>query len=359
VTEAEGLGILSAMRSSPERRLPVALYGATGVVGQRFLALLAEHPWFELVEVRSSAESARQRLSERLGDGAPDSLQDLVLGEVSEDPGCRLVFSALTPLVAGEREAQLRASGHLVVTNASPHRMDEDVPLIVPEINPDHLDLITDTSGGAILANPNCSTTGIVLALAPLAKEFGLEAVHAVTLQSLSGMGAEAPSLEDFAGTLSPSIPGEEEKIEAETRRIFGALEGGSVRPAEISVAATTNRVAVRDGHTACVSVKLREPASRDGIIEVWERFRADPQRSGLPSAPERPVVWLEGEDVPRPDMHVEAQGGMAATVGRLRECPILDWRFTTLSHNAVRGAAGGAVLLAELAFSRGWLQEA
>ncbi len=345
------------MESSSESRLPVALYGATGVVGQRFLALLSDHPWFELVDVRSSSESAGQSLSQRLGEGAPASLQDLVLGDLNEGPSCRLVFSALSPEVAGEREAALRDAGHLVVTNASPHRMDEDVPLIVPEVNPGHLDLISDPSGGAILANPNCSTAGIVLALAPFAEAFGLEAVHAVTLQALSGMGAKAPSLAEFTGKLSPSIPGEEEKIEAETCRIFGALEEGRVRPAKLTVAATTNRVAVLDGHTACVSFALAEEASREELLETWAGFSGAPQELELPSAPEEPVVCLEGEDAPRPDLHVDVGQGMAIAVARLRECPVLDWRFTTLSHNAIRGAAGGALLLAELAVARGFLR--
>ncbi|MCH2106616.1 MAG: aspartate-semialdehyde dehydrogenase [Planctomycetes bacterium] len=345
------------MESSSESRLPVSLYGATGVVGQRFLALLSDHPWFELVDVRSSSESAGQTLRQRLGDGSPESLQDLVLGDISGAPSCRLVFSALSPDVAGEREAALRDAGHLVVTNASPHRMDEDVPLIVPEVNPGHLELISDPSAGAILANPNCSTTGIVLALAPFWEAFGVEAVHAVTLQALSGMGAQAPSLEEFAGKLSPSIPGEEEKIEAETCRILGALEGGKVRPAQLSVAATTNRVAVLDGHTACVSLALAEEVSREELLSAWAGFSGAPQELELPSAPEEPIVWLEGEDAPRPDLHVDRERGMAITVARLRECPVLDWRFTTLSHNAVRGAAGGALLLAELAMARGFLR--
>jgi len=359
VTGREELGILFVMQPSLDRRFPVALYGATGVVGQRFLALLADHPWFDLVEVRASSESAGMSLGERLGESVPGALRDLVLSDVEDDPGCRLVFSALSPAVAGERETRLCEAGHLVVTNAAPHRMDSDVPLMVPEVNPDHLELITDPAGGAILANPNCSTTGLVLALAPLARAFGVKAVHAVTLQALSGMGGDAPALEEFAGSISPSIPGEEEKIEAETCRIFGVLEEGRIRPAELSVAATTNRVAVRDGHTACVSVAFTEPASREQLLEAWAGFRGAPQELGLPSAPERPVVWLEGDDAPRPDLHVDEQGGMAATVGRLRECPVLDWRFTTLSHNAVRGAAGGAVLLAELAVSRGLLEGA
>jgi aspartate-semialdehyde dehydrogenase len=235
--------------------------------------------------------------------------------------------------------------------------MDEDVPLIVPEVNPGHLDLISDPSGGAILANPNCSTTGIVLALAPFAEAFGLEAVHAVTLQALSGMGAKAPTLAEFAGTVSPSIPGEEEKIEAETCRILGALEEGRVRPAKLTVAATTNRVAVLDGHMACVSFALAKEASREQLLEAWAAFSSAPQELELPSAPEEPVVWLEGEDAPRPDLHVELQKGMAITVARLRECPVLDWRFTTLSHNAIRGAAGGALLLAELAVARGFVR--
>jgi len=347
------------MESSPESRLPVALYGATGVVGQRFLALLSDHPWFELVDVRSSSESAGQTLRQRLGEGSPESLQDLVLGDISGAPSCRLVFSALSPDIAGEREAALRDAGHLVITNASPHRMDEDVPLIVPEVNPGHLELISDPNAGAILANPNCSTTGIVLALAPFWDSFGVEAVHAVTLQALSGMGAQAPSLDEFAGKLSTSIPGEEEKIEAETCRILGELEEGRVLPASLAVAATTNRVAVSDGHTACVSVALREEASSAELRAAWEGYTSAPQELELPSAPERPVVYLEGADAPRPELHVDTGRGMAVTVGRLRECPVLEWRFTTLSHNAIRGAAGGALLLAELAVARGFMREA
>ena len=356
MTGREGLGILSAMQSPTERRLPVALYGATGVVGQRFLALLADHPWFELVEVRASSGSAGRSLDERLGEGVPAALQNLVLGEVEGDPGCRLVFSALSSEIAGEREAQLCAAGHLVVTTASAHRMDAGVPLVVPEVNPDHLGLVGDARRGAILANPNCSTIGLVLPLAPLERAFGLRAVHVVTLQALSGMGAAAPALAEFAGTIAPSIPGEEEKIEAETCRILGVLEGKSIRPAELKVAATTNRVAVVDGHTACVSFTTAESASREEILWAWAGFRAAPQEHGLPSAPERPIVWLDGEDVPRPDQHVDEQRGMAVSVGRLRNCPVLGWRFTTLSHNAIRGAAGGAVLLAELAVSQGLL---
>ena len=347
------------MDSSLESRIPVALYGATGVVGQRFLRLLSDHPWFELTDVRSSSHSAGQTLRKRLGEGAPEGLQDLVLGDPSAEPSCRLVFSAMNPEVAGEREAALRDAGHLVVTNASAHRMDEDVPLIVPEVNPGHLGLIEDRSAGAILANPNCSTMGIVLALAPLWEAFGIEAIHAVTLQALSGMGAAAPSVSEFAGSLSPSIPGEEEKIESETCRILGRLDGGRVRHASIKVAATTNRVAVADGHTACVSVALQGAVSRAQILEAWQDYSSTPQELELPSAPQRPVVWLEGEEVPRPDLHVDTAQGMAVTVGRLRECPVLDWRFTTLSHNAIRGAAGGALLLAELAVAHGLVADA
>ena len=342
------------MHIQPENRLPVALYGATGVVGQRFLALLADHPWFELVDVRASSQSAGQSLKERLGERSPSALQDLVLGDTAADPSCRLVFSALATEVAGQRETELASAGHLVVTNASPHRLDADVPLVVPEVNPEHLGLVGDAAKGAILANPNCSTIGLVLPLAPLAQAFGLRAVHVVTLQALSGMGAQAPALAEFAGTIAPSIPGEEEKIEAETRRILGRLADGSVTPAVLAVAATTNRVAVVDGHTACVSVQFEREASRPAILDAWRTFRGMPQELGLPSAPECPVMWLEGEGVPRPDQHLELGGGMAASVGRLRECPVLDWRFTTLSHNAIRGAAGGSVLLAELALAQG-----
>jgi len=356
VTGAQTLGILFTVQTPRKERLPVALYGATGVVGQRFLEILADHPWFELVEVRASSKSAGQALGKRVGGMCPPKLQDLVLGDVNEGASCRLVFSALPSEVALERELSLRAAGHLVITNASSHRLDSDVPLVIPEVNPEHLGLIQDPSKGVILANPNCSTAGLVLALAPLARAFGVRSVHAVTLQALSGMGGAAPSLDEFSGKISPFISEEEEKIQAETRRILGALEGGSVVPAELAVAATANRVAVLDGHTACVSVALARPVERDELLSAWERFGSTPGLSGLPSAPRQPVVYLEGDDVPRPDLHVNEQGGMAISVGRLRECPVLDWRFTTLSHNAMRGAAGGAVLLAELALERGFL---
>ena len=350
-------GILFTVQTPRKERLPVALYGATGVVGQRFLQILADHPWFELVEARASSESAGQALGKRVGAVCPPNLQDLVLGDLNEGSSCRLVFSALPTDVAGLREDSLREAGHLVITNASPHRLDSDVPLVIPEVNPEHLDLIQDPSGGAILANPNCSTAGLVLALAPLAKAFGLRSVHAVTLQALSGMGGGAPSLEEFAGKLSPYIPGEEEKIQAETRRILGVIEGGSVQPADFAVAATANRVAVVDGHTVCVSVALGRPVGREEILGAWSRFSANSDLSGLPSAPDCPLVWLEAEDAPRPELHVDQQGGMGVSVARLRECPVLDWRFTSLSHNAMRGAAGGAVLLAELSYMRGFLQ--
>ncbi|MDE0890937.1 MAG: aspartate-semialdehyde dehydrogenase [Planctomycetota bacterium] len=346
------------MQTPRKERLPVALYGATGVVGQRFLQILADHPWFELVEVRASSESAGQALGKRTRGVCPEKLQDLVLGGIHEGSSCRLVFSALPSEVAYEREASLRAAGHLVVTNAASHRLAPDVPLVIPEVNPEHLDLILDPSKGAIIANPNCSTAGLVLAVAPLARAFGLNSIHAVTLQALSGMGSAAPTLEEFAGKISPFIPGEEEKIELETRRLLGTLEGGSIQPAELAVAATSNRVPVVDGHTACVSVSLGRPVEREEILEAWSAFSGVPQALGLPSAPAQPVVCLEGDDVPRPEHHVDEQGGMAISVGRLRRCPILDWRFTTLSHNAIRGAAGGAVLLAELACERGLLGE-
>jgi len=357
VTRAQANGILFTVQTPRKERLPVALYGATGVVGQRFLQILADHPWLELVDVRASSESAGQTLGKRIGAACPPNLQDLVLGDLNDGSSCRLVFSALPTDVAGLREESLREAGHLVITNASPHRLDPDVPLVIPEVNPEHLELIQDPSKGAILANPNCSTAGLVLALAPLAKSFGLRSVHVVTLQALSGMGGEAPPLEEFAGKLSPYIPGEEEKIQLETRRILGVMVGGSVQPADFEVAATANRVAVLDGHTACVSVALGCSVGKAEILGAWSQFGLDSALRGLPSAPERPLLWLEDEDAPRPELHVGEQGGMAASLGRLRECPVLDWRFTTLSHNAVRGAAGGAVLLAELALEKGLLR--
>lgn len=344
-------------------RIPVAVLGATGSVGQRFLTLLADHPWFDPVVLTASDRSAGRLYAEAAPWMQARPLDARLAGltlaptEPAAVAGCPLVFSALDAGVAGPVEAALAAAGHLVVTNAGSHRMDADVPLLVPEVNAGHLDAVRERAqGGAILANPNCSTIGLALALAPLATAFGLAKVHAVTMQALSGAGLPGVPSMAILDNLIPYIANEEEKIERELRKILGGVDpetGGFVEH-PVVVSAQCNRVAVLDGHTACVSVTLDRPATEADLVAAWEAFAGEPQRLGLPSAPRRPVHVLDRPDGPQPRLHRDLDGGMAAVVGRLRRCPLADFKFVVLSHNTIRGAAGGALLVAELAVARG-----
>jgi aspartate-semialdehyde dehydrogenase len=344
-------------------KVPVAVLGATGSVGQRFLTLLADHPWFEPVVLTASDRSAGRPYAEAARWALPAPLPERLAGVelaatgAAAVAGCPLVFSALGSDVAGPIESELAAAGHLVVTNAGSHRMDPGVPLVVPEVNPGHLDLVAGrlaAGGGAILANPNCSTIGLALALAPLDAAFGVERGSVVTMQAVSGAGLPGvPSLLAL-DNLVPWIAGEEEKIETEPAKILGRLEGGRIAPHPMVVSAAANRVAVTDGHTLCVSVALGRRAEAAELRAAWDGFAGEPQRLGLPTAPQHPVRYLDAPDAPQPRLHRDLDRGMAATVGRLRPCPLFDYKFVTLSHNTLRGAAGGAVLLAELAAARG-----
>ena len=346
--------------SSPSR-LPVAVLGATGSVGQRFVELLADHPWFELRALTASERSAGKTYREATRwlqtRPMPDAVADRVLGETepAATRGCPLVFSALDSSAADGAEPIFAEAGHMVVSNAKSHRMDPDVPLVVPEVNPDHVELVRHQRWrGSLLTNPNCSTIGLVLALKPLADAFGIDKVHVVSLQALSGAGVPGvPSLQAVDNVI-PYIGGEEDKLETEPAKILGKLEGDAIRHHPVRVSAQTNRVAVIDGHTLCVSVGLGRKADPEELLEVWRSFRGEPQERRLPTAPHRPVHYLEAEDAPQPRLHRDLDGGMAASVGRLRPCPLLDFKFVTLSHNTIRGAAGGALLVAELAAARG-----
>jgi len=336
-------------------RIPVAVLGATGSVGQRFISLLEHHPWFELTTVAASAKNAGRTYGEAVRwDSArplPAAAAELVLREASAPVAEPLVFSALDAGVAGEIETACAAAGALVVSNAASHRMDRDVPLLVPEVNSDHLDLLdAQTWAGGLITNPNCSTIGLVLALAPLHRAFGVRRVHVVTMQALSGAGSTGVPAMAALDNLIPYIPGEEEKLASETARILGRLANGEVSPAEVVVSAQCNRVAVLDGHTECVSVELGQEATREQILAAWEEFSGPPQELDLPSAPARPTLYLDDPDAPQPRVHRELDKGMACTIGRLQPCPVLGWRFVCLSHNTLRGAAGGALLAAELA---------
>ncbi len=354
---------MSAPKTHSGSRIPVAVLGATGTVGQRFVRLLADHPWFRLEALAASERSAgrcyrdavtwvqTQPLDERVAQMTVRTCEQILEGRHE------LVFSALGGDIASEVEREF-ARRRLVVTNAGAHRMDADVPLLVPEVNPDHLDLLAAPAAGArlpagIVANPNCSTIGLVLALKPLADTIGIDRVSVVTMQAVSGAGLPGVSSYQILDNVIPWIPGEEEKLEIETGKILGRVEGGRIEPAALAVSAQCNRVPVVDGHTLCVSVGLRAPAQHDEVREAWRAFRAEPQALGLPSAPPRPTVYLGDDEPPQARLHREFGKGMAVTIGRLRECPVLDARFVALSHNTLRGAAGGAVLAAELVVAR------
>ena len=345
-----------------DRPIPVAVLGATGLVGQRFVQLLDGHPWFELAALAASPRSEGRRYGEAvrwvLDTALPARAAELRLAAASPPLEAALVFSALDAEVAGAIETAFAASGALVVTNARNHRMDPDVPLLVPEVNPDHLALLErqDFGGGGILANPNCSTIGLVLALAPLERAFGVERVHVVTMQALSGAGLPGVAGMEAIDNLIPFIPGEEAKLESETNKILGVLAGGAVDPAALVISAQCNRVGVIDGHTECVSVELGSQVDERALLAAWRDFRSAPQELALPSAPQHPTIYLDDPAAPQPRRHRDLERGMAATIGRLTPCPVLGWRFVCLSHNTLRGAAGGALLAAELAVARGHL---
>lgn len=343
----------------------MGVLGATGAVGQRFVSLLRHHPWFDVVYLGASERSEGNAYGEAArwiqDDPLPPEVAEMQVRscEPPEGEEIPLFFSALDSSVAGSIETEFARAGHLVVSNARNHRMDPGVPLLVPEVNPDHLDLLEDQDfdGGGIVTNPNCSTIGLVLALKPLHDHFGLETVHVVTLQALSGAGVPGVASMEIADNVIPFISGEEDKLETEPLKILGTLDGREIRPADIRIGAHCTRVPVTDGHTEAISVTLRNQASAEDIIGAWNEWIGEPQRLRLPSAPVRPVQYLSGAMDPQPRLHRNLGKGMTVSVGRLRADPVFDWSFFGLSHNTVRGAAGGALLCAELAVARGALE--
>jgi len=344
-----------------DRRIPCAVLGATGSVGQRFVTLLDTHPWFEPVLLGASARSAGKRYRDacRWVQAAPCPARAAAMDVTAVDPlaGVPLVFSAMDREVAGPVERAWADAGALVVSNAACHRMEPDVPLLVPEVNPGHLALLErQPGGGGIVTNPNCSTIGLVLALAPLHGAFGVKRLHVVTMQALSGAGLPGLSSMEALDNVIPFIPTEEHKLATESLKVHGDQTDEGVAPADLVVSAQCNRVAVLDGHTECISVELGQDVDEAAIRAAWDEFRGAPQELELPSAPARPTRYLEDEDAPQPRRHRDLEGGMACTIGRLQPCPVLGWRFVALSHNTLRGAAGGAVLAAELAVAQGHL---
>ncbi len=346
----------------PTEPIAVGILGATGSVGQRFVELLAGHPWFRLTAVAASSQSAGKPYGEAvrwlMSTPLPDEVARMKVAECTPDLPCRLVFSALDASVAGEVEEAFARAGYIVVSNARNHRMDADVPLLVPDVNAEHLRLVERQryGTGMIVTNPNCSTTGLVLALKPLADAFGLEAVSVVTLQAASGAGYPGvPSL-DLLDNVIPRIGGEEDKLETEPKKILGGYADGAIAWRDVAISAACNRVAVVDGHTECISVRLREKPSLERIIDAWRAYRGVPQEVGLPLAPAQPIHYFDEPSFPQPRLHRGVERGMAVSVGRLRPCPLLGYKFVALVHNTVRGAAGGALLNAELMLRQGYI---
>jgi aspartate-semialdehyde dehydrogenase len=348
------------------KKLEVGILGATGMVGQRFVTLLENHPWFELAWVAASDRSAGKSYGEacswRLRRPMPHKARGLQVHEcVPQDAVPQLLFSSLDSKVAGEVERAFAEAGHVVVSNSGSYRMEPDVPLLIPEVNPDHLTLVRvqrQRRGwkGMIVTNPNCTAVGLVMSLAPIHRAFGLDRVVMTSMQAVSGAGYPGVPTLDILSNVIPYIAHEEEKVEAETRKLLGSLADGAVRPADFAVSAQCNRVLVEDGHLETVSVALRSPCSVADLIETWRSFRAIPQELELPSAPARPVVVRDEIDRPQPKFDVETEGGMAAVVGRVRPCPVLQFKYAVLSHNTIRGAAGAALLNAELMKAQGYL---
>jgi aspartate-semialdehyde dehydrogenase len=345
-------------------RIEVGLLGATGMVGQQFISLLQAHPWFQLTWLAASERSEGRRYGDaaawRLEARPPDGLANRLVQGAVPGRGPRLVFSALDASVAGEIEEAFAAAGHFVVSNARNHRLDPAVPLLVPEVNADHLALAASQQAakhwsGAIVTNPNCSTVVLTMALAPL-RAFGLRSCIVSTMQAVSGAGYPGVPSFDILGNVIPFISGEEEKIETETKKILGAMQDGRVEMHRVAVSAHTNRVPVLDGHTETISVALDQQVEASELRAAFEGFAGAPQGLGLPSAPTRPIVYVDEPNRPQPRFDAMRDRGMAVTIGRARRCPVLDWKFVALGHNTIRGAAGAAVLNAELIVARGWL---
>lgn len=347
-------------------KIPVGILGATGTVGQRFIQLLEQHPWFEVAWLAASDRSAGKKYCDaatwRLPTTIPSTVASLVVHSAAPAKDTpKLVFAALDATAAKEIEPAFAEAGCAVVSNSSAFRMAEDVPLVIPEVNADHTALIKTQkwykkNGGFMVTNPNCSAIGLVMALGPLHRRFGVDKIFVATMQAVSGAGYPGvPSL-DIVGNVIPYISNEEPKMEAESRKLLGTLSGDHVVPAKTILSAHCNRVAVEDGHTESVSMKLGTQASAEEIINTWNEFRCLPQKLALPSAPDQPVFYHPAPDRPQPRLDRDRGRGMSAVVGRLRPCNIFDWRFTVLSHNTIRGAAGAAILNGELLKAQGYL---
>ncbi len=353
-----------------QKKHPIGILGATGMVGQRFIQLLENHPWFEVTWLAASDRSSGKLYGEaakwRLDTPLPERIARMTVsaaepGGTPPGPVPTIIFAALDAAIARELEPRFADAGCAVVSNSSAYRMAPNVPLVIPEINAEHLHLIEEqpsrrANGGYMVTNPNCSTIGLVMALKPIEERFGLKQILVTTMQAVSGAGYPGVPSMDILGNVVPYIGSEEEKMEAETLKLLGRLEGNVVKPLAARISAHCNRVAVEDGHTETVSIKLAKPATREQLLDAWAEFKPLAGQ-GLPTAPAQPVEFAPQDDRPQPRLDRNRGKGMAVTVGRLRPCNVLEWKFTLLSHNTIRGAAGAAILNAELLASLGKLE--
>ncbi len=343
------------------KKIKVAVLGATGTVGQKFIRLLENHPLFSVSELVASERSAGKRYAEAVAwkqeTPIPTKIAEMTVKSLSTELSSSLLFSGLDSSVAGDAETAYAAAGHTVLSNSSNHRMDSDVPIIIPEINPDHFELVKHQQGpGAIITNSNCSTMFLAMVLAPLDRRFGVEAVQVTTMQAISGAGHPGVASMDILGNVIPYIRNEEEKMEEEVAKILGRLNDDHVQVHPMAISAQCNRVPVLDGHMQALSVKFAESATADEVKSALLAFEGLPQERALPTAPQRPIIVMEQPDRPQPARDVWVENGMSAVVGRIRPCNVLDFKMIVLGHNTVRGAAGAAILNAETYHALGYL---
>lgn len=343
-------------------KIPVAIMGATGTVGQRFVQLLQNHPWFKISALtgssRSQGKTYRMACDWRQSSPLSQDIQDMVIQPITMDLDAKIIFSALPSSIAKDFEPKLAKAGFVVCSNSSAFRNQADVPLVIPEINADHFGLISKQKAiqdwdGYIVTSPNCTTTGIAMALKPLDDEFGIEKVFAVSMQAISGAGYPGISALDISGNVFPYIPGEEEKIEEETRILLGAISQGKKHAHPLRISSQANRVDVLEGHTASISIQLREKPPIENVYNAYQDFQYAEDIKSLPSSPNNLFILHNTRGRPQPRIDRDAESGMAVSIGQIRPCSIFDIKMTTVVHNTIRGAAGGAILNAELLVSR------
>lgn len=349
-------------------KVKVGILGATGMVGQRFVKLLKDHPNFQLTELAASEQSAGKPYHEAVGgrwkisEDVPEEFKDLVVKDCRPSTlDCRLVFSALEASIAGPLEDEFAGAGFVVSSNSRNHRMDTDVPILVPEVNHEHLKIVEvqkkrRNTKGFIVTNPNCTLMAFVIPFRPLMDSFGIEAAVVTSMQAISGAGYPGVASLDILDNVIPHIAGEEEKVEQEPLKILGEFDGEKIVPASFSISAHCNRVAVTDGHTVCVSLKLKKTPTLEEFTSTLSRFTSLPQELKLPSAPARPIIVRQEHDRPQPRLDRALEAGMASVVGRIRKCSVMGFKFVCFSHNTIRGAAGAAILNAELMYRLGYL---